>query len=362
MGHHTPLYDAHLNAGARMVDFGVWNMPLHYGSQIEEHHAVRTGVAVFDVSHMTVVDVAGVDAEPYLAYLLANDVGRLVAEGEALYSAMLNEHGGVVDDLIAYRRKTNYRLVVNSATREKVSSWMQRHAQNFSVTLVQRADLAMLAVQGPKAVDGYVAVTKQRQVTALRNYTATELEGWLVSRTGYTGEDGLEVILPAADVELLWTRLLDAGIPPAGLGARDTLRLEAGLNLYGQDMDETVTPLESRMGWTVAWEPDSRNFIGRAALEAQRRNGVRRKLAGLVLQTRGVMRHGQAVLTEAGDGAVTSGIFSPTLGYSIALARLPRAAQGGCQVEIRGKEQPARIVRPPFVRNGEKVFKQRTRG
>jgi aminomethyltransferase len=356
MGHHTPLYDAHLNAGARMVDFGGWDMPLHYGSQIEEHHAVRSRSGVFDVSHMTIVDVAGDDAEPYLSFLLANDIGRLRDEGDAIYSAMLNEDGCVVDDLIAYRRRTNFRLVVNSATRDKVSTWMQQQAREYSVTLVQRADLAMLAVQGPTAVTDYAAVTKQRPVTGLKSYSATELDGWMISRTGYTGEDGVEVMLPAADVDLLWTRLLDAGVQPAGLGARDTLRLEAGLNLYGQDMDETVTPLESRMGWTVAWEPADRSFLGREALEAQRSRGVARKLTGLVLEARGVMRHDQVVQTNAGVGRITSGIFSPTLGYSIALARVPWAAKGACAVEIRGKRQPARIVRPPFVRSGEKVY------
>jgi aminomethyltransferase len=356
MGHHTPLYDAHLNAGARMVDFGGWDMPLHYGSQIEEHHAVRTAAAVFDVSHMTIVDVAGPDAERYLGYLLANDIRRLRTVGDALYSAMLNESGGVVDDLIAYRRKINYRLVVNSATRDKVAEWMQRHAHQFSVTLVQRADLAILAVQGPKAVQGYIGVTKQQAVAGLRNYAATELDGWMISRTGYTGEDGVEIMLPAADVDLLWTRLLDARIPPAGLGARDTLRLEAGLNLYGQDMDDTVTPLESRLGWTVAWEPADREFVGRRALEKRRAKGADRKLTGLVLDARGVMRHDQVVHTDAGPGKVTSGIFSPTLGFSVALARVPRDAKGACEVEIRGKRQPARIVKPPFVRNGEKVF------
>jgi aminomethyltransferase len=356
MGHHTPLYDAHLNAGARMVDFGGWDMPLHYGSQIEEHHAVRTAAAVFDVSHMTIVDVAGPDAERYLAYLLANDIRRLRTDGDALYSVMLDESGGVVDDLIAYRRKVNYRLVVNSATRDKVAAWMQRHAHQFSVTLVQRADLAILAVQGPKAVQGYIGVTKQQPVAGLRSYTAAELDGWMISRTGYTGEDGVEVMLPAADVDLLWTRLLDAGIPPAGLGARDTLRLEAGLNLYGQDMDDSVTPLESRLGWTVAWEPADREFVGRRPLEKQRAKGADRKLTGLVLDARGVMRRDQVVHTDAGTGKVTSGIFSPTLGFSVALARVPRDAKGACEVDIRGKRQPARIVKPPFVRNGEKVF------
>jgi aminomethyltransferase len=358
MGHHTPLFDAHVNAGARMVDFGGWEMPLHYGSQIEEHHAVRSAAGVFDVSHMTIVDVAGDGAQPYLRYLLANDVTRLRNEGDALYTVMLNADGGVVDDLIAYRRKTNYRLVVNSATRDKVTAWMQAQAKEFSVTLVQRADLAMLAVQGPQAVARYVAVTKQQPVSGLRGFTATEIDGWMVSRTGYTGEDGVEVMLPAVDVELLWTRLLDAGVPPAGLGARDTLRLEAGMNLYGQDMDETTTPLEARIGWTVAWEPAERQFLGRRALERHRASGAARKLVGLVLDARGVLRHGQVVHTAAGDGVVTSGIFSPTLGYSIALARVPGTAKGACEVDIRGKRQPARIVRPPFVRNGEKIFEQ----
>lgn len=362
MGHHTPLYDAHLAAGAKLVDFGGWDMPLHYGSQLEEHHQVRRHAGVFDVSHMTIVDVSGQDALAFLRYLLANDVAQLAADGDALYTPMLNEHGGIVDDLIVYRRPTNYRLVVNSSTRDKVMQWLQRQSQNFSVTLVHRADLAMLAVQGPEAVGLYGRLTNApgadaAALEALKPFKALEAGPVMISRTGYTGEDGIEIMVPAADADQLWQSLLQAGVQPCGLGARDTLRLEAGLNLYGQDMDDETSPLASRLGWTIAWEPADRDFIGRAALEAERQAGTELKIVGLVLETRGVMRHGQRVLTEVGDGIITSGLFSPTLGFSIALARVPRSAKGACQVEIRGKAQPARIVRPPFVRHGQAAFK-----
>jgi aminomethyltransferase len=362
MGLHTPLYDAHLAAGAKMVDFGGWDMPLHYGSQLGEHHQVRRHAGVFDVSHMTIVDVSGEDALSFLRYLLANDVSRLAADGDALYTPMLNPDGGIVDDLIVYRRPTNHRLIVNSATREKVMQWLQQQSQNFSVTLVHRADLAMLAVQGPEAVAIYGRLLElpgadAAALAALKPFQAMEAGPVMISRTGYTGEDGLEIMVPAADAEQLWQKLLQAGVQPCGLGARDTLRLEAGLNLYGQDMDETTTPQASRLGWTVAWEPADRDFIGRTALEAERKAGAEHKLVGLVLETRGVMRHGQKVQTDAGTGTITSGLFSPTLGFSIALARVPRAAKGACQVEIRGKAQPAKIVRPPFVRHGQAAFK-----
>ncbi len=361
MGNRTPLFDAHVRAGARMVDFGGWDMPLHYGSQLEEHHQVRRAAGLFDVSHMTIVDVAGEQALVWLQYLLANDPARLQKEGDALYSTLLNEQGGVLDDLIVYRRRNNYRLVVNAGTRDKVLGWLQTQARDFSVTRMHRADLAILALQGPAAVARYLALpgvpgSGDERVAALGSYQALELGPVMISRTGYTGEDGLELMVPAEQAEDLWTQLLAAGFAPAGLGARDTLRLEAGMNLYGQDMDETTTPLESRLGWTLAWEPASRQFIGRAALEAQRQAGVSRKLVGLVLQTKGVMRHGQAVHTSAGPGIITSGAFSPTLGLSIALARVPQAAKGECQVDIRGRLQPARMVRPPFVRQGQAAY------
>ena len=357
MSRQTVLYAAHLRAGAKMVDFAGWQMPLHYGSQIDEHHAVRRAAGVFDVSHMTVVDIEGAQARPYLQRLLANDVGRLDAAGKALYTPMLDEEGGILDDLIVYRRDSGYRLVVNSATRDKDLAWLRRWAGDFGVDVIPRDDLSMLAIQGPEAdrrVAELVGAETGGRLSAMPAFTAMELPSGFWCRTGYTGEKGFEVILPNAGAEPLWQGLLDGGVQPCGLGARDTLRLEAGLNLYGSDMDETVTPLESNLGWTLAWEPESRDFIGRRALQAQRSAGPSRKLVGLVLEGRGVLRSHQRVLLEDGSsGEITSGSFSPTLGRSIALARVPVGIGDRAQVEIRGKRLPVRVVRPPFVRQGK---------
>ena len=353
MTKQTSLYETHLQHGGKMVDFAGWQMPLHYGSQLEEHRTVRQSAGMFDVSHMTVIDVSGERSLDYLRRLVANDVAKLESQGEALYGVLLNDRGGIIDDLIVYRREHDYRLVVNAGTREAVLDWL--HRQNREGIALTEQPLAMLAVQGPKAVERFVSVTGL-EVPA-KAFTADEDHGWLVARTGYTGEDGLEVILPPADAGELWAGLFAAGVQPAGLGARDTLRLEAGLNLYGQDMDTTTSPLVSNLAWTVSWDPADRDFVGRAALVAERDEGPASRLTGLVLETRGVMRHGQQVHSEAGLGHITSGIFSPTLGHSIALARLPRAAKGACEVEVRGKRLSARIVRPPFVRKGERVYK-----
>ncbi len=356
----TALIDAHRAAGARLVDFHDWEMPLHYGSQLEEHHAVRRDAGIFDVSHMTVVDLDGADAGPWLRTLLANDVGRLAAAGEAQYTAMLDEQGGVLDDLIAYRRADGWRLVVNSATREKDLAWMRARLEG-DVTLTERSDLAMLAVQGPKALEraaGWLAGVAEA-VNALAPFSFLEDGERMIARTGYTGEDGFEAILPNADAVAAWDRLLAAGVRPAGLGARDTLRLEAGMNLYGQDMDETVTPLESNMGWVLALDPSDRAFVGREAVEARKAEGVRQRLCGVVLEAKGVLRGGQALVADGVEiGTLTSGAFSPTLGKGIGLARVDaafapgRAGREGLAVAIRGRELPVRLVRPPFVRNG----------
>lgn len=340
-----------------MVDFGGWDMPLSYGSQLQEHRAVRGDAGVFDVSHMTIIDVAGPDTVPFLRRSLANDVGRLDHVGRALYSLMLNDDAGIVDDLIAYRRADDFRLIVNAATRDAVLAAIRDRIDSFDVIVSPRPDLAMLAVQGPNAARRFAEIRRDDSVTTLKPFTMLEGDDWMVARTGYTGEDGLEVVLPSDAAVELWSELLAAGVTPAGLAARDTLRLEAGLNLYGQDMDTTTHPLESNLGWTVAWDPPEREFIGRSALAAIRDAGSARKLTGIVLEARGVMRGGYRVETDSGEGVVTSGIFSPTLGYSIALARVPRAATGPCEVEIRGRHHSARLVRPPFVRNGERVHR-----
>lgn len=332
-------------------------MPLHYGSQVEEHHQVRRDCGVFDVSHMTVVDVAGDQASAYLQHLLANDVARLKSPGRALYSAMLNERGGVIDDLIVYLTDWGYRLVVNASTRDKDLAWMQAQAADFAVEINERPQLAMLAIQGPHARARTAELVSQARATLIQELKPFQglAEGdWFIGRTGYTGEDGLEIILPAEQAPDFLSELVGAGIPPIGLGARDTLRLEAGLNLYGQDMTEEVSPLAANMGWTVAWEPAERDFVGRAALEQQRAQGDLPKLVGLVLEERGVLRAHQVVrVNGVGDGEITSGSFSPTLGKSIALARVPAGTAERAEVEIRGKWYPVRVVQPTFVRHGK---------
>ena len=358
----TPLYDAHVAAGAKMVDFGGWEMPVAYGSQIEEHHAVRRHAGMFDVSHMRTVDLEGAGSRDFLRRLLANDVDRLTP-GKALYSCMLRADGGVLDDLIVYWLHTDrYRAVVNAATADKDLAWMRRvaHDERLPVAIVSRRDLAMLAVQGPQArrllkdvlegLDGDAAAV----IDGLKPFTAKMVDQFFIARTGYTGEDGCEVVLPADEVVDLWRRLAAEGVVPCGLGARDTLRLEAGMNLYGQDMDESVSPLESGLAWTVDTK-QPRDFIGRAALEAQRAAGGLRQLLGLKMTERGVLRAHQKVATKQGEGEITSGTFSPTLGCSIALARLPAGVAVGddVQVDLRGKPVAARVVKPPFVRNGQ---------
>ncbi len=357
MGLRTALYEQHVAAAAKIVDFAGWDMPLHYGSQVHEHHAVRREKGMFDVSHMTVVDLSGERSKDYLACLLANSVTRLAEPGEALYSCMLNQQGGVIDDLIVYyRAPRSFRMVVNAATRDKDLAWLRDHALDFGVEVTERDDLAMIAVQGPEArqaVHAVLAPPLAAQAEGLARFSAAEQGDWFVARTGYTGEDGYELVLPSEAASGLWQALLEQGVAPTGLGARDTLRLEAGMNLYGSDMDERTTPLESNLGWTVAWQPADRQFIGREALETQKAEGVKQRLVGLVLEAKGVLRDHQRVFSAAGEGEITSGSFSPTLGCSIALARLPAAAHDRVEADIRGRRIPARVVKPPFVRNGK---------
>jgi len=357
MGFKTPLYDTHVAAGARIVDFGGWDMPVNYGSQIEEHHAVRRDAGMFDVSHMLVTDIVGPRAREYLRYVLANDVAKLKASGKALYSCMLNEHGGVIDDLIVYfMDDALFRVVLNAGRRDADLAWLKRHATAFQVEIRPRTDLAMIAVQGPNAREKAVHVLGDAIAGALdlQPFFGREFGSYFVSRTGYTGEDGWEIALPAAQAPDLWQRLKAAGVAQCGLGARDTLRLEAGMNLHGNDMDESVTPLESGLGWTVAFEPEDRDFIGRSALEALRARGVPRKLVGLVLEERGVLRsHQKVIVPDVGEGELTSGTFSPTLERSIGFARVPSATTDRVLVDIRGKLLPARVVKYPFVRNGK---------
>ncbi|MGE4458851.1 glycine cleavage system aminomethyltransferase GcvT [Stenotrophomonas acidaminiphila] len=357
----TLLNETHRSLGAKMVDFGGWDMPIHYGSQIDEHHLVRRAAGMFDVSHMTVVDLKGARTREFLRQLLANSIDKLKVTGKALYSCMLNAQGGVIDDLIVYFLADDFfRMVVNASTREKDLAWIRQHAAAFDVEVVEREDLAIVAVQGPQAralVAGLVAEGDRAALDKLGRFAALDVASvdgvpLFVARTGYTGEDGYEVLLPQAAVVGFWNALLAAGVKPAGLGARDTLRLEAGMNLYGQDMDEGVTPYEAALAWTVALD-EGRAFIGRDVLEAQKAAGNARQMIGLVMDDKGVLRHGQKVLTANGEGEILSGTFSPTLGKAIAFARVPAGEPGDVRVDIRGKEVPVRVVKFPFVRDGQ---------
>ena len=358
MGKKTPKHEKHLEAGARIVDFGGWDMPLHYGSQKEEHHAVRKHAGMFDVSHMTIVDLHGERARDFLRYLLANDVARLTELGKALYTCMLNADGGVIDDLIVYfLGDLRFRLIVNAATRDKDLAWIHEQAEAFGIKVTERAELAMIAVQGPKARElaaPCIDAEYREAALGLKPFHGMEAGEMFLARTGYTGEDGWEIVTTAAEAPVLWDRLLAAGVMPCGLGARDTLRLEAAMNLYGNDMDETVTPLESGLAWTVAWEPEDRDFIGRRALEEKRKDQNRRRFVGLLLEDKGVLRDHQRVVVEGiGEGEITSGGFSPTIGRSIALARVPAGDYARAKVDVRGKLLDVRIVKTPFVRNGQ---------
>jgi aminomethyltransferase len=350
------LYEAHVALGAKMVDFAGWDMPIHYGSQIEEHHQVRRDAGMFDVSHMCVVDLRGARVTDFLRYLLANDVARLTVPGKAIYSCMLNERGGVIDDLIVYyMTPVWFRMVVNAGTRNKDIAWLRRQAPSFDVEVDVQEDLAMIAVQGPNARAKAQAALGARIGAApqLPRFAAVESGKLFIARTGYTGEDGYEIMVPAEQAEELWNELYAQEVKPCGLGARDTLRLEAGMNLYGQDMDEDTTPLVSGLTWTVAFEPQDRDFIGRPVLEAQHSAGVPQQLVGLVLEDKGVLRSHQQVYTAQGEGEITSGTFAPSLGRAVALARVPAGAVGECEVDVRGKRLKARVVKPPFVRNGQ---------
>ncbi len=358
MGKRTPLYQTHVELGAKIVDFSGWDMPLNYGSQLDEHHQVRRDAGVFDVSHMTVVDMRGKRIREFLCYLFANDVNRLQNKGKALYTCMLNERGGVIDDLIVYYLDDEFfRVVFNAGTRDKVLAWVTGHCGPYDVTMTQRDDLAMIAVQGPHARDkthGVIGAQAAKAAMALTPFNAVQTGDLFIARTGYTGEDGYELMVPVTQVNKVWGGLLENGVKPIGLAARDTLRLEAGMNLYGVDMDESTSPLESGLGWTIAWEPEQRNFIGRAALETQRRDENRQKFVGLVLEDRGVLRNHMTVVIDGRPaGEITSGGFSPTLGRAIAFARVPRNVGATCQVDIRGKLLNAIVVKPPFVRNGK---------
>ncbi|MGE6808836.1 glycine cleavage system aminomethyltransferase GcvT [Pseudoalteromonas nigrifaciens] len=356
----TVLYAKHLEAGAKMVDFHGWEMPINYGSQIEEHNAVRNDAGMFDVSHMTIVDIQGEQAQAFLQKLVANDVAKLTVPGKALYTPMLNEQGGVIDDLIIYFfSNTSYRLVVNSATREKDLAHLAKISADFAVTVIERNEFGMIAVQGPNAKAKTATLLTAEQnaaIEGMKPFFGVQTGDLFIATTGYTGEDGYEIVVPKEQAADLWQQLLDAGVAPAGLGARDTLRLEAGMNLYGLDMDESVSPLAANMAWTIAWEPQSRDFIGRDVLVQQRADQSTDKQVGLVLEEKGILRSGSKVIVDGGEGVITSGTFSPTLGYSVALARVPRSTGDTAQVEMRKKLVTVKVVKPGFVRNGKSIL------
>jgi len=363
---HTVLNATHRALGAKMVDFGGWDMPIHYGSQLDEHHLVRQSAGMFDVSHMTVIDLHGPRTRELLHLLMANSVDKMKKPGKALYTCMLNERGGIIDDLIIYFIAEDlFRLVSNASTRDKDLAWIESHAQAFDVDVVERADFGLIAVQGPQARERVISlldpaehdrIGKLPKFSFTDTRTADGVEVFL-ARTGYTGEDGFELVLPVQSTVATWNALLEAGVKPAGLGARDTLRLEAGMNLYGQDMDEDVTPYQAALGWTVSLD-EGRDFIGREVLERQHADGAGWQMISLVMDDRGVLRHGQKVLTDLGDGEILSGTFAPTLAKGIAFARVPAGeiamgAAGNVRVDIRGKQIPLRVVKFPFVRDGK---------
>jgi aminomethyltransferase len=362
----TILFETHKKAGAKLVDFGGWEMPVNYGSQIEEHLATRTNCGIFDVSHMAAVDVIGKDAKAFLEKVVANNVNKLKNNGQALYGCLLNEHAGVIDDLIVYRLDPNYRLVINAATAHTDLEWLAKQAGAFNdITLIpRRADLknsqnaqGMIAVQGPNAL----SLIKQAipeltsAVNDLKVFHAaciqTSLGEIMIARTGYTGEDGAELLIPLENTATAWDLLVNVGAQPAGLGARDTLRLEAGMNLYGQDMNDQTSPLDVGLTWTIDRSTE-RDFIGRAALEKTPQQFL---FMGLILQDKGVLRAHQIVKSIKGQGEITSGTFSPSLQKSIALAKLPMNSEVGdvVQVVIRDKELNAIVVKAPFVRHGK---------
>jgi aminomethyltransferase len=358
----TFLYPEHIALNAKMVEFHHWLMPLHYGSALKEHTAVRESAGVFDVSHMTIIDMIGAGGRDFLRRLMTRDVDEFSRGGSACYSCMCNEQGGIIDDvLIYYRQPDNYRLVFNSSTKDRVISWLNEHSKGFAIGFQIRHDLAMLAIQGPKALEIITKIANPElmdKLTTIKRFNAMEMNDWFIARTGYTGEDGLEVMLPPKDAIQLWQNLIQAGVQPCGLAARDSLRLEAGLMLNGQDMNEGITPLESSLDWTISWQTQDREFIGKPYLLMQKQENNIAQLIGISLDAQAILRHGQAVFDQDHQvGEITSGIYSPWLKKSIAFARIePQAVNKTLEVEIRGKRFPVktqstRFYTRPVIKN-----------
>ena len=347
----TDLFQEHINLGAKMVDFGGWNMPINYGSQINEHKTVRSNVGIFDVSHMSVFDLNGSEQIDFLRNLLPNDVAKIRSPNRALYSPLLDESGGIMDDLIVYNLGSHYRIISNCATSSQNHKWFKKHSEDYDVEVTFRKDLSIIAVQGPNSLKILKKIGME-DLDDLIDFDLKMLNSTMVAKTGYTGEEGFEIVVKSSEVQSLWKKLIEAEASPIGLGARDTLRLEAGLNLYGTDMDTSNHPFESNLAWTIDLSDNERNFIGKSSLEKINKESSK-ELVGIILKEKGVLRSNQIITHKSGSGIVLSGTFSPSFGFSIALARLDKGHKGIGKVEIRNKEFNVEIVSPPFIRKGK---------
>lgn len=350
----TILFEQHKNLGAKMVDFGGWSMPINYGSQINEHKVVRSDVGIFDVSHMSVFDLSGSEQEEFLKYLLPNDVNKIKNSGRALYSPLLNNDGGILDDLIVYNLGTHYRIISNCATRSQNHDWFLKQSKNYDVKIKLMSDLSIVAIQGPNSKNILDKIGIYN-LNTMSDFDVKIYNSLMIAKTGYTGEEGFEVVIANSDVESFWMDLLGAGAPPIGLGARDTLRLEAGLNLYGSDMDINNNPYESNLAWTIDLNDKNRDFIGKIALEDIKKDTYK-ELKGIILRDKGILRSHQLVEHKAGNGEILSGSYSPSFGFSIAFARLDKGHNGEGRVKIRNNEFKVEIVSPPFMRKGKMLI------
>ena len=349
----TALNKSHIELGAKMVNFSDWEMPISYSSLIEEHNAVRNTAGIFDVSHMSVFDFDGGNQVAFFEKIFANDIKKISKDNKAIYGALLNEEGGILDDLIIYHANDKFRLVSNCSTREQNKQWYEKHAVEFGVKVIERSDVGILAIQGPDALNKILAIKEiDAQVNNLQSFECMFEGDKLYARTGYTGEDGLELIVPTKDINHLWNQALALGCVPIGLGARDTLRLEAGLNLYGNDMTINNHPYESNLGWTIDMSDENRQFIGKDALLSIDQSKSQ-KIVGIILKDKGVLRSGYEITHEQGKGVVLSGSYSPTLQFSIGLARVDQGYQQNGKVIIRNKVLNIDFVSPRFLGQGK---------
>ena len=349
----TPLHNAHIQLGAKMVNFSNWEMPISYSSLIKEHNAVRNAAGIFDVSHMSVFDFDGGNQIAFFKKIFANDIKKIYKDNKAIYGALLNEEGGILDDLIIYHANNKFRLVSNCSTREQNKQWLEKYAVEFGVKVMERSDMGILAIQGPDALNKILEIKEiDAQVNTLQSFGCMFEGDKLYARTGYTGEDGLELIVPTQDINHLWDQALELGCTPIGLGARDTLRLEAGLNLYGNDMTINNHPYESNLGWTIDMSDKNREFIGKNALLSIDQSKSQ-KIVGIILQDKGVLRSGYEITHEQGKGVVLSGSYSPTLQSSIGLARVDQGYKENGKVMIRNKVLNIDFVSPRFLGQGK---------